>query len=266
MHYLAVCAIYKNEATYLREWVEFHRLVGVEKFFLYDNRSTDDHREQLAPYLADGTVEVQPWPDHPGQISSYTHCLEAHRDDARWIAFIDIDEFLFSPRLVPLPKALAAYEKHPAVGVNRATFGSSGHKTQPDGLVIENYVWRAPERYYLSRQVKSIVDPRRTLKPRGNNSHVFLHSDGHPVCTNGDPLDSKPFSFSPKESTSFSGLRINHYLIKSEQQWKIKNIEPNVNRLEPRRRPPENPEEFSIEDKLIMAYAPELRAALRARA
>ena len=29
MHYLAVCAIYRNEGPYLREWIEFHRLVGV---------------------------------------------------------------------------------------------------------------------------------------------------------------------------------------------------------------------------------------------
>ena len=41
--YLAVCAIYRNEAPYLREWIEFHRLVGVERFFLYNNESTDDH-------------------------------------------------------------------------------------------------------------------------------------------------------------------------------------------------------------------------------
>ena len=107
MHYLAACAIYRNEGPYLREWVEFHRLVGVEKFFLYDNSSSDDHREQLAPYVADGCVEVRPWPDEPGQITAYAHCLETRRDQARWIAFIDLDEFLFSPTLAPLPEILA---------------------------------------------------------------------------------------------------------------------------------------------------------------
>ena len=38
--YLSVCAIYRNEAPYLAEWIEFHRLVGAERFFLYDNGST----------------------------------------------------------------------------------------------------------------------------------------------------------------------------------------------------------------------------------
>jgi hypothetical protein len=34
MDYLAVCAIYRNEAEFLGEWLEFHRLAGVQRFFL----------------------------------------------------------------------------------------------------------------------------------------------------------------------------------------------------------------------------------------
>src|SRR5919198_6692821 len=63
--YLSACTLYKDHAEYLREWIEFHRLVGVERFFLYDNESTDDHEEVLAPYVERGIVEVQPWPTPP---------------------------------------------------------------------------------------------------------------------------------------------------------------------------------------------------------
>lgn len=38
---LAVCAIFKDEAAYLREWLDFHLLMGVEHFYLYDNGSSD---------------------------------------------------------------------------------------------------------------------------------------------------------------------------------------------------------------------------------
>ena len=41
MAYLAICTIYRDNAPYFREWIEFHRLVGVERFFLYNNRSDD---------------------------------------------------------------------------------------------------------------------------------------------------------------------------------------------------------------------------------
>ena len=40
---LAIAAIFKHENAYLREWIEFHRLVGFDHFFL-DNLISDlDH-------------------------------------------------------------------------------------------------------------------------------------------------------------------------------------------------------------------------------
>jgi len=48
-HFLSICTIFKNEARYLREWIEFHRLVGVDHFYLYENRSEDDFAPVLAP-------------------------------------------------------------------------------------------------------------------------------------------------------------------------------------------------------------------------
>jgi Glycosyltransferase family 92 len=260
MDYLAVCAIYRNEGPYLREWVEFHRLTGVEKFFLYDNRSTDDHREQLAPFVEDGTVELTDWPDEPGQITAYAHCLESNRDAARWIAFIDLDEFLFSPTLAPVPDVLIDYEQHPAVVVNWAYFGTSGHKTPPQGLVIENYVWRSRDNARRNRLVKSIVDPRRTVRSRGVNPHAFAYSDGFAVQENGRLLDRKPFGVT--DEVSFERLRINHYAMKSQQQWEEKRTAPMANSGTPRRLTRERPGQFDVHDDLITAYAPALREAL----
>ncbi len=105
---LAVCAIFLDEAPYLAEWVSFHRIQGVERFYLYDNRSSDDWRSELRPEIEAGIVEVQHWPFVPGMLSAYEDCLRRHRDDARWIAFLDIDEFLFSPPASPCRRSCAA--------------------------------------------------------------------------------------------------------------------------------------------------------------
>ena len=107
----------------------------------------------LAPYVDEGVVVVHDWPmpfagRHGGAARlsrrSTTACA-THRDDARWIAFIDLDEFLFSPTGTPLPEVLPDYERlrRPSC-VSRAEFGPSGHRTRPAGLVIENYVHRRP--------------------------------------------------------------------------------------------------------------------------
>jgi hypothetical protein len=269
MRYLTACAIYLNEAPYLEEWIEFHRLVGVEKFFLYDHMSTDNHSEILKAYVDDGTVDVKEWPDQPGQPSAFLDCLEEHRDEARWIAFIDLDEFLFSPTLTPLPEVLEAYEEWPGVGVNWALFGPSGHEKKPDGLVLENYRSRAKDHAHLNHMVKSVVDPRRATRVCGGvNPHCFDYSEGFAVDELFRPLDTQPRSRT--QTVSFSRLRINHYYVKSREQWFAKQQVPSPQDGKVRTGIWPSYERLarglsSVDDDVIGAYIPELKVALAAR-
>jgi hypothetical protein len=67
-------------------------------------------------------------------------CLRTYRHDARWLAFIDIDEFLYAKEDDSLLNVLRRYEQFPGVAVNWLMFSSSGHILKPEGLVIENYM------------------------------------------------------------------------------------------------------------------------------
>lgn len=51
---LAICAIAKNEGRYIREWLSYHYLVGVRRFFIYDNGSSDDMVEEIFPMASLG--------------------------------------------------------------------------------------------------------------------------------------------------------------------------------------------------------------------
>ena len=211
--YLSICLAYKNEASYLREWIEFHRVVGVERFFLYNHASTDDHREALAPYIEDGVVTLEDWPDVPAvQTEMYNRCLEQHRDESRWIAFIDADEFLFSPTGQSLPEMLADYEQWPGVVANWTLYGSSGHRSRPPGLVIESYLWRNddPEQP-RNRLYKCIVDPHRVS--RCLDPHSFAFTEGTMVDERKRPITGQ-FTDRPL----WSRLRINHYMTRSEEE------------------------------------------------
>jgi hypothetical protein len=248
--YLAVQAMFLNESPYLREWVEFHRLVGVERFFLYDHESTDSSRDVLAPYVADGTVVVHDWAVHPGLLEANADCLERHRADARWIAFMDIDEFLFSPTGAPVPEVLGAFEHLPGLGVPWALFGTSGHKTRPSGLVIENYTVRTNQPRRV-RWWKSIVDPRRTFEVNG--PHTFSYDDG---------IERPVPAFAPFES-----LRINHYWTKSEAEFEAKLARPWAHTGERSGTPLERARTITagdraLTDETILQYLPALRDAL----
>jgi hypothetical protein len=263
MTYLAVCCVYRDEAPFFREWIEFHRLVGVERFFLYDNLSRDEHLDVLGPYIDEGIVVRHEWPIRvKPQLPCFEDCVRTHREDARWIAFIDPDEFLFSPTGASVAELLRDYEEAPAVGANWCIFGSSGHETNPDGLVIENYLIRGDDSFHAHKHVKLIADPSRVV--RCATAHQFEYTDGAlAVDENKQPLE-----FGWTEEPSFSKLRVNHYLVKSRDDWRRKNVErrcPASGDFRMRRWEKFDHLEKQLaakRDETITRYLPELRAAL----
>ena len=73
MEKIAICAIFKDEAPYLLEWIAFHRMIGVDLFVLYDNGSTDGGAELVRQSSFAKNVTILDWPDRPGQLSAYRH-------------------------------------------------------------------------------------------------------------------------------------------------------------------------------------------------
>jgi len=51
---ISIVAMVKNESEYIKEWLEYHMLVGVDKFVIYDNNSDDNLKEILQPYINSG--------------------------------------------------------------------------------------------------------------------------------------------------------------------------------------------------------------------
>jgi hypothetical protein len=261
-HYLAACAIYRDEAEYLAEWLEFHRLVGFERFYLYNNLSADHHAEVLRPYLEEGLVVVHDWPQFPGQLQAYDHCIATHGEEARWIGFFDIDEFLFSPTYRPVPEILADYEQWPGVAVNVPRFGTAGHRRKPAGLVIESYTMRlqAP----ASRTVKSIVDPAAV--DHSLNSHAFSYHRRTAVDENGFPVYG-----TATKSPSTELLRANHYYSKSQEELRAKHDRRTADFAWKRVPLPDQATyeqreaERSVPDETILHYAGPLREALAKR-
>ena len=246
--YLSAVTVFKNEAPYLEEWLAFCVVQGVERFLLYDNSSTDNSREVLEPWVAAGLVQVVDWPLHwksSAQTRAFMDALGRLRGRSRWGAFIDVDEFLFSPTGQPVADVLAQYEDYAGVVVNWQCYGSSGHRVRPQGLTIENYIGRARTHWARNRRVKTIVDPSRAVEPC--SAHLFKVSAGQSLVTERFeevkpvrkvnsgrrlrhiaawlpylPID--PYSrIEPSiRNVSVCKLRINHYVTRSRAEMPLK--------------------------------------------
>ena len=147
-HYLSVCAIAKNEGPYFKEWIEWHRNQGVEKFYIYDNESTDCTKEVLQPYIESGLVEYTYFPGQKRQLAAYDDCFERHRLDTRWLAIIDLDEFIVPMKDNTIPDFLRGMENFSVVEINWLVYGSGGAKTKEPGGVMERFHRHSLPRIY----------------------------------------------------------------------------------------------------------------------
>jgi Glycosyltransferase family 92 len=292
--YLAAGAIFRDEAPYLAEWIAFHRLVGVEHFILYDNGSADAPERVLAPFVAEGIVTVLPWPvpfHERAAARAYADCLERVRGRARWLACLDVDEFLFSPCQSTLNPVLRKYEDAPGIAVRWQVYGSSGQARATSEPVIGRFARRAPTTWIRNRRTKSIVDPARTVRPL--NPHHFEYRGGElAVDETGRRVGLRPRArfkkrlrplygrlgpllrfFDPYASTELTSrtvsveqLRINHYPIKSREEFERKA------RFKREKKRYESVDYFAYHDRnevydpILHRYLPELEQALaRAR-
>jgi hypothetical protein len=225
---LAACLCFRDSAAYLHEWLLFHRVQGITRFYLYDNDSSDDYLPILAPWLQDGSVRLRKWPGAAQQQAMFDHAL-AHADaDVEWLAFIDDDEFLFSANLRPLPETLAAYASFAGVAVSWWLYGSAGIQRRSGEWAIQRYTKRAiaPDQH-----VKCIVRPDRVVRAT-NSPHAFVAREGCAIVDeNFRPL-REPLNPAPSAGV----MRVNHYVTKSWEECierRFLRAEVNTGKLKP---------------------------------
>ena len=219
-YYLSVCGMFRDEALYLKEWIEFHRLVGVEHFILYNNSSVDNYLEVLGPYVDAGIVELIDWPSSPvgymtEQVKIYNQCISNHIGVSFWLALIDIDEFVVPVDSSDLPTYLSQFDEQEFLGaihINWQLYGTSFLPSIPqDKLMVESLLLKAPWDYQSKQQPNNTVY-KTIVRPHAID-HYKIH-DG--------TLNENYYAF-PNEKigrinqkVQIDHIRINHYWTRAE--------------------------------------------------
>lgn len=211
----------------MREWLEYHKLLGVEHFYLYDHSSNDRSREILQPYIDEGLVDLFEWPIEVKnqeeylsllQLPVYNHALSLARESAAWAAFIDLDEFLVPVEENSLVELLEEYTPYAGLAINWQIFGTSGINRLPEeGLLIEHLLWKVHPESSINQVVKLVVQPR--LVERIGNPHTFDLIQGSYV------VDSNFIPLAPRQrgkSILIDKIRIHHYWC-GTREWFFQN-------------------------------------------
>jgi hypothetical protein len=170
-YYLSMCAMFKNEADILKEWIEFHRIVGIEHFYLFNNDSEDNYLEILDSYIKEGIVTLIEWPSSPEERDkgnwdsrhkrAFDHCVTMSKGVSRWVAFLDIDEFIVPMQHDSLSTLMRNYESYSGLKIYWQDFGTGNVEKIPDGkTMVESLLFRAPQFHPSNGNFKMICNPR----------------------------------------------------------------------------------------------------------
>ena len=212
---LSLCAVFKNEGPYLKEWIEYHRCVGVKHFYLFNHESTDNYFSVLKPYIDEGIVELEDarqLPDFNGiQIDCYNRGLIKSRGISCWVGFIDIDEFIIPSSDVKLSKLLSLYLNYAGVAVNWRCFGTSNiEKLDPNKPMVCQLIMASPLTHPVNAHIKSIVRPELAMKFRVPHHPIYIPG-WHAVNVD---MAFQEGSFN--EPILTSPIHINHYWTRDE--------------------------------------------------
>lgn len=225
--YLSAACIVKNEGPYIREWIEFHRDVGVDRIFVFDNESEDNTRQILQPYIADGFVKYIYFPGKTVQLHAYNLACKLCRRTSHWLALIDADEFLMPVQEETLPQVLRSYEPYAGLGVNWVVYGPSGHEKKPDGYVIGNYRMTFADRNHeMNCRIKSVVQPKQVLAVMSPH-HCWYKKGVFAVDEMANPIIGEAIyagsgSMTCTMENHCGVIRINHYWTKSKEELRQK--------------------------------------------
>ena len=215
MDYLSLCLICKDENDYLPEWLDYHILMGVDRFYIYDNESRISLRESLKDYIERGWVVVIDIVGKAMQLNAYDHCLQTFGPYTFWMGFIDTDEFLVTKTVLDLKELLKKYEAFGGLAVSSLFFGSNGHQTRPTAGQISAYTRRTHETFMENDLIKSIVQPRQTSQPV--SPHDFAFNPGN-WCVNEKMLQVVGQHF----PNYIELIQLNHYFCRSESEIDLK--------------------------------------------
>jgi hypothetical protein len=224
---VAIAMVFQNEAQWLKEWIEYHRLMGVKHFYLYNNLSNDTYLEVLQPYIEKGIVELFDFPEHEfntaskplSQIETYNHAIRLAKNKAKWLAIIDSDEFICPVKCDTLIETLKNYEDASGIALFWQVYGTSRiKKLLPGELLIEKLTYKmAPHSYdkTVFKTIKMIFRPKHVIKML--DAHIAKFKTNYFAVF----PDHLPFQWPALygEALPIDDIRINHYTFRTEDYF-----------------------------------------------
>ena len=222
LYYFVIGAIFKNESHILNEWIKHYLFHGIDHIYLINDHSTDNFLEILTPFIQAKKVTLYNCDEtkvYKGmQRDKYKKHFMKHMKDTYWFGIFDLDEFLYSPKVIDVKEILKKYEQCGLLHIDWVHFGSSGFIEQPKN-VVDSFVYRGA---YDSKKngANGSFNNHKSIFKASNDVDIGIHT----CCwrkSSYEPLrNGIGQNISYQKDKNNPPLLINHYAIQSLNFWK----------------------------------------------
>jgi hypothetical protein len=222
--YLTLGAIVRDQAHYVKEWLTFYYVIGVERMVIVLHQCRDDTEQQIRslPFFSTHIklyrVNVSSSDTSPVQVGTYKRIFAEWGPSTEWLMIADADEFYFGTVEDHLPTVLGRYEDYGGLAANWVMFGPDGHVLRPQGLVTESLLKRLPLDSGYNRSIKVVNRACDVLMPL--SPHTCLTR--RPIVTeNYESRFIGTYGLLPHADArpSWDIVRCNHYFVRSMEDW-----------------------------------------------
>lgn len=196
---VALVCIAKNEDNYIQEWVDYHKKLGYDDIFIYQN----NWRCQIE----DSNVVKIDYDGDYKQIPSYNDFIQKNIGKYDWASFFDVDEFLVLKKHKNIKEFINDYQEFEGVGINWVLFGDNNQPPPTDEYsVIKRFTKR---QLVVNEHIKS------TIKLT-NDIIMGVHSPTNKmVCNTNKELLNGDFDLNALDDVA----QINHYFCKTKEEF-----------------------------------------------
>ena len=222
---VGLCCIGRMENKYAVEFVEYYKLLGIDKIFIYDNNYGDEEHfeEVLQSYIDEGLVEITNFRDKSVcQLEAYQDCYDKHKD-YDWICYFDFDEYLtFANEKLSIKDFLdsSIYRDFDMIHVNWKVYDDNDLVRYEDKPLCERfkkpkmplnfkYGYNFPENNHVKTIVRGNCSIKWNTTPHTPTSNV--------KCCNADGVECN--ANSPFSEYTFKTAWLRHYQTKTIEEY-----------------------------------------------
>lgn len=143
-YFFSIAAVFKQESHVLEEWILHYLQIGIDHFYLINDFSTDNYKEIIDKYsyyitLFNNDIVTD---EFGRQMQIYEKYLNPILYETKYMAILDLDEFLYSPMNISFHDFFKKYNLYNHFTISWLNFGSNKHIDQPSE-VISGFTKRA---------------------------------------------------------------------------------------------------------------------------